>query len=91
MLSEQEKGYMEVDLMELSIAKILGSGSANRWRRRSKRRGGRLQRAIDVMWLVSRGKSRLNEMKYLSFEGQISVLVSICLLVFKVAGVINLF
>lgn len=62
MLSEQEKGYMEVDLMELSIAKILGSGSANRWRRRrSKRRGGRLQRAIDVMWLVSRGKSRINE------------------------------
>lgn len=30
-------------------------------------------------------------MKYWSFEGQISVLVSICLLVFKVAGVINLF
>lgn len=62
MLSEQGKGYMKVDLIELSKAETLGSRSANRGRRRGKTRGRRLQRAMDViMWSVSKGKSRINE------------------------------
>lgn len=61
MLSEQGKGYIKVVLIELTKAETLGSGYASR-RSRKKRRGRRLQRAINVlMWFVPKGKSRINE------------------------------